>query len=420
MKLHSWKSRSLGLTAIVFTITSLSLAQYKEISLYNFTYGNDGGAPDSLVADAAGNLYGTASGGPVTSACPYTCGVVFELSKASGRWVETVLYSFTGGADGEYPTGIVLDAVGNIYGLTQGDYFGGKGGGTAFKLLRHSGTGWKFVLLHTLGSVSGDGFEPDGSPTLDAAGNFYATTYQGGTGPCTNGCGTIFELSPTPYGVWKETIIHNFAGGTTDGEFPAAGPTFDSAGNLFGTTGDGGSSGCGTVFEFSPASGGWNYNIIHNFVCSPTDGYAPEASLMIDSSGNIYGTTYSGGSIDNSGCYGYCGTVFEVSPVSGGWSEKVLHNFNYTTDGALPVAGVAMDSAGKLYGTTRSGGGAGFGTVYKLSSDLAGQWRLTELYNGGDFASGVVLDSAGDIFTSNTTGGTHNAGMVFKLAPPTN
>jgi len=417
---------ALTLMAVALALTTSAWAQYKETVLYNFTFGNDGGSVQSLIQAPNGDFYGTALGGPVTTACPFTCGVVFKLSKSTGHWVETVIHSFKGGYDGNSPWGIVMDAQGNIYGnVTEGF---GVGPGRVFKLSPKTGGGWGYQVIYIFGTTNNDGLYPEGSPVLDSNGNLYGTTYNGGlieTG-CPSGCGIVYELSPTDSGFWTETIVHDFIGGSTDGALPTAGMTFDSAGNLFGVTGLGGSAGAGTVFELTPSGSGWTESLVHAFANYPADGAGPVAAVTIDAAGNIYGTTYSGGAFTNSGCFGACGAVYEISPVSGGgWTEKLLHSFNYTTEGALSRTGVALDSAGHLYGLTFTYPNTLAGAAYKLSGNSAGQWKITVLYvlgsasgDGGNSVTTPILDAAGDLYAGTEVFGAHQGGNVFKLSPP--
>src|ERR1019366_6634594 len=198
-------------------------------------------------------------------------------------------------------------------------------------------------VLHSFGNGT-DGNDPLGGLIFDASGNLYGTTLGGGT----YGGGTVFELTPAGGGSWTETVLHNFDSNGTDGFTPYAGLIFDSAGNLYGTTRWGGTYGGGTVFELTTAAGGgWTEQVLHSFDHNYTDGYYPQAGLIFDAAGNLYGTTSQGGT------YVYWGTVFELTPAAGGdWTETVLHNFNQNgTDGYYPEAGLIFDAAGNLYGT---------------------------------------------------------------------
>ena len=274
-----------------------------------------------------------------------------------------------------------------------------------------------------------------GGLTLDSAGNLYGTTSIGGTGTLCDrfGCGTVFELSPTSNGGWTETVLHNFAGGS-DGEDPITGVVFDAAGNLYGTTRQGGSLSCvcGTVYRLSPvAGGGWTETVLYSFT-GGSDGSAPEGTVVLDAQGNIYGTTYYGG---NSGCFGSgCGVVFKLSPTSnGGWSETVLHTFTGGIDGANPIGPLALQG-NTLYGGTAFGGilnacnEFGCGVVFKIAHSSTG-WKETVLYSftggrdGSNPVSGITLDSAGNLVGAANEGGSlasqcHlGCGLAFKLTP---
>lgn len=271
----------------IFILLDLAWAAPKETSLYNFNGGsNDGSAPiGGLVADHAGNLYGTTgTGGSYTDCSPFgqTCGVVFELSPNGGSWTETVLYTFTGGADGGEPlAGLAIDAQGNLYGTTA---IGGTfGNGTVFML---SSGSWTESVLYSFRGGS-DGSYPQAAVTLHN-GSIYGTTYAGGGNSCLgapSGCGTIFQLQPGNNG-WTENVLYRFTNGA-DGAFPYASLILDPAGNLYGATTQGGylsgncaPYGCGNVFQLKHGSSGWTLNSLHAFTYD-TDGSAPSADCLL-------------------------------------------------------------------------------------------------------------------------------------------
>lgn len=342
---------------------------------------------------------------------------------------ERVIYTFTNRIDGLSPQGgLVFDKAGNIYGVT---WEGGKfRGGTVFKLTTESNGGAAESVLHSFKPDGQDGLDPNGGLILDAAGNLYGTTYTGGSRPCpyylgTRGCGTIYELISQPDGKWTEQILHEFTGGAGDGSNPEAGLIFDAGGNLYGTTYYGGSSkecgieGCGTVFELTPgADGTWHEKILFNF--HPTAGTNPIAALTLDASGDLYGTTTYAGTGSN-------GTVFELTPsTSGEWNESVLHSFAFgTTDGADPESGITFDSAGNLYGTTFLGGDEGYGTLYELTPSGGGPWTETIIHSfQGNFSDAaqpgegkLVFDTFGNLYGATGTGGTSFQGAVFQFSP---
>jgi uncharacterized repeat protein (TIGR03803 family) len=328
-------------------------AGWTEKVLHHFEFGTgDGFAPlGSLVFDASGNLYGTTHGGGA-----HNSGTVFELSPtADGHWKETLLHSFGGDKDGEAPfAGLIFDAAGDLYGTTAGG--GAYEGGSVFELMPLAGGGWTEKVLHNFGNNDQDGNQPESSLIFDARGNLYGTTISGGP----FGTGTVFELTPDADGSWTETFPHRFGGGK-DGEEPAAALIFDSAGNLYSTTVSGGDFGLGTVFELTPnADGGWTEIRLHDFG-SLRDGQTAYAGLVFDSAGNLYGTTNAGGHYFN-------GTMFELTPHAGGsWTERLLHNFiNNGTDGYNPNASVILDASGNLYGTTVFGGSYNSGTAFEF------------------------------------------------------
>ncbi len=352
----------------VFELSPTQDGVWAETVLHSFGNGTDGAYPyAALIFDAAGNLYGTTLEGGI-----HGDGTVFELSpREDGGWTETVLHSFDGGNHGRYPNGsLIFDVAGNLYGATSEG--GTQDGGTVFELSPRQDGGWTETVLRNFGH-GGDGADPNGGLIFDAAGNLYGTTSQGGVHDCLEGgCGTVFELTPNGSGGWTETVLHSFGNGT-DGNYPDGGLIFDAAGNLYGTTSEGGihlscNEGCGTVFELSPReSGGYTETVLHNFG-SGADGQQPYASLIFDADGNLYGTTSEGG------IHVYGGTVFELSPRdNGGWTERVLHSFGSGTDGQQPFAGLIFDSAGNLYGTTNFGGihsscdFSGCGIVFELT-----------------------------------------------------
>jgi uncharacterized repeat protein (TIGR03803 family) len=400
-------------TALLMAATH---AVAQETVLYNFNGGVTGSEPGSnLILDAAGNLYGTSPRGGATD-----YGVVFELSpQTGGGWTEQVLHSFSNnGHDGILPQGgLIFDAGGNLYGTTSGG--GVHKGGTVFELAPATGGGWTESVLHNFGAGA-DGSEPYGGLIMDAAGNLYGTTTLGGA----HGDGAAFELSPVTGEGWTEKMLHSFSG-TTDGSQPFAGLTFDASGNLYGTALEGGTYGDGTVFELTPQSGGqWAGKVLHTFGDANGNGaiaYEPYGGVVFDQAGNLYGTTYYGGG--NGG-----GTVYELTPsTSGEWKESPVRNFG-GTGGAQPLAGVVIDAAGNLYGTTVNGGnehtvcdGTGCGVVYELSPVTGGGWTETVLidfnYTDGGHPTGtLIFDSAGNICGTTSAGGSGVFGTVFEIA----
>jgi uncharacterized repeat protein (TIGR03803 family) len=361
--------------------------------LHAFRGGADGAnAYTSLVQDSAGNFYGTTSSGGSARR-----GTVFKIDTTGN---ETVLHSFTGGADGESPAaGLVLDPAGNLYGTTG--YGGSSGLGTVFKV---DTSGNETVLYNFTGGIGGpDGANPLAGVILDPAGNLYGTTYLGGA----SGAGTVFEVDTNG----KETVLYSFAGGV-DGAISGAELVRDPAGNLYGTTLYGGPSDGGTVFKLDTSG---KEIVLHSFTGSATgDGANPYAGLFRDAAGNLYGTTYYGGVSGN--CTDGCGTVFKLDTTG---KETVLHSFVGRADGANPAAGLIRDPVGNLYGTTAYGGRSGFGTVFKL--DPNGKETLLHSFigtpDGATPYANLVRDAAGNLYGTTFHGGAYRFGTVFKLTP---
>ena len=378
----------------------------------------DGAVPGgSLVADGQGNLYGTTGGGGLGF------GTVFELSPLEGgRWQRTILYEFHGGADGSDPSaGLVFDKSGTLYGVT---FLGGGNPpdldiGVVFELSPGSDGTWKEKVIHVFQGP--DGMYPSAWLVFDPAGNLYGTTYEGGSG----GGGVVFELTPSSGGNWTETVLHNFSG-SPDGCAPFSGVTLDAAGNVYGTTyacgGNGGIS-YGIAFELSPNSGGgWTETILYTFT-GGTDGGWPYGGVILDGSGNLYGTAYTGG---NGGCaYSRaCGVVFELSR-NAGWTESVIYDFPSSIN-ANPYGALIFDSAGNLYGTASDGSPGNYccGTVFKLTPGRKGKWKETTLHSftggakdGATPISALVMDLAGNLYGTTPAGGPANEGVLFEITP---
>ena len=339
---------------------------------------------------------------------------------------ELILHNFGKNTKGglEPFSQLVFDSTGNLYGTTVG---GGTGNaGTVFELTPIPGGGWVEKGLHSFAKNNTDGQVPGEGPLIfDPDGNLYGTTENGGT----DGVGTVFELSPPvpPSTDWTEKVIYSFSNNGIDGQDPVVGLIRDSAGNLYGTTLNGGAGYSGIVFELSPtASGGWTESLLHTFYAKGTtgDGSGGRNGLIFDSAGNLYGTTNFGGVQDR-------GTVYELSPSSGGtWTETVLYSFGtYATDGDLPTSGVILDSAGNLYGVTAYGGRGQGGTVYELTPSETGSWSEKVLYafdylnksDGTGPTGNLIFDSAGNLYGVTLTGGSttclYGCGIVFELKP---
>lgn len=394
----------LATVLLVLSATGASVApQYKV--LHAFGAGNDGaGLYGGVAFDQQGRLYGTTSGGGL-----YKYGTVWQLTpQTDGTWSERILRSFrVNDPQGDEPQdGLVVDSFGNLFGTA---IFGGRHGkGTVFRL-SPSLAGWEESVLYNFCSLSGckDGGAPSAGVIRDSAGNLYGTA------------GVVFELSPGANG-WKEKVLHHFPSYPGDGIGPYA-VVMDAAGNLYGETNMGGNTrcggGCGTVYELSPTTNGnWKETVLHEFRAY-WDGAFPSGPLLLNSSGSVYGTAGGG----NTGH----GVIFKMSPGSNGtWKETVLHNLAGGTAGDGPGVGVVMDQAGNLYGTAIAGGtkSCGCGVVYKLSPGLHGNWSYTVLhrftgFDGAQPAAQLTLDSKGNLYGTTTTGGSGGGGVVFEITP---
>jgi uncharacterized repeat protein (TIGR03803 family) len=375
--------------------------------IYRFSGGLDGGAPGTLMVDKAGNLYGPASGGGA-----HGQGTIFKLSEKGSSWLLTTLYSFPGGSEGARPEGPVsFGPDGTLYGTTV---YGGAGNcnyggcGTVFNLkppataCRTALCSWTQTVLYPFAGGT-DGNRPIGSLAFDQAANIYGATSEGGQGNCGGaGCGIIYQLQRSN-GSWQETVLHRFTGGA-DGGGPSGGLTSDQAGNLYGTTYGGGVYGCGTVFQLSPSPGGWTQKVLYSFNGN-NDGGSPENGVVLDHSGNLYGITFG---------YGPGPTVvYMLSPSNGGWNFNVLYDH---CGFCGPGGALSIDDAGNLYGTMYRGGAYYYGNVFELAHSNNG-WIYTDLYsfttdNDGGFPQDpVVIDAEGNVF------GTANGGVVFEITP---
>ena len=398
-----WRRANAPLTLVILFVlaagTSPAEAQTFTV-LHTFTGPNGEGAYAGLVRDAAGNLYGATSQGG-----SFGDGLVFKFNPA-GK--ETVLYSFTG-VDGNSPNGVIRDAHGNLYGTTYAGGSGqcrsdlGPGCGTVFRL---DAKGNETVLHSFTGGA--DGALPFAGLILDAKGNLYGTAANGGAMSSCNGsgCGVVFKLDPSG----KETVLYRFTGGTTDGCNPAGG-LLRHKGNLYGTTYSCGASGYGTVFKLNTSG---TETVLHSFAGGTTDGAEPYAGLVRDTEGVLYGTTLYGGQSSD-------GTVFMVSETG---TETVLHNFaGGATDGEYPNAGVILDAKGNLYGDTFQGGPSNWGTVFELTMKKGPTGRrahITLLHSftglkGGAGPYGGVIRVAGNLYGTTSGGGRRGDGTVWQI-----
>jgi len=446
--------RLLMLSALVFAFASVASAEWKEKVLYSFQgLPNDGAYPaGGVVFDQAGNLYGATTDGGANN-CPgiAQCGTVFQLeppAKKGQPWTENLLHVFKGvnSNDGNTPVGgVIFDQAGNLYGTTAyggtGNcmLFGGRVGcGTVYKLVppKRRGGAWTETVLHSFQSGE-DGYFPWGSLTFDSAGNLYgATQYGGGYGSCNapyyQFCGTVFKLSPpgAKGGKWKEQVLYAFKSGKK-GANPNGGLVLDDTGTIYGTTFYGGVGncssdagvGCGIVFDLKStkkASGQWTATVLHSFLGGAEDTNTPDSGLVLDKSGNLYGTTFGG---ENSG--GDDGSVFKLtrpSKTGGAWREALLQKFQTCNVqyGCHP-SGLVLGANGDLYVIA--------GVVFRMTppTQKGKHWTLSLLYKftgvpDGDDPVGLILSGTDSIYGATLYGGTGQAcqggcGTIFEVWP---
>lgn len=404
------------LLALAVSILAGSAFAGTEKVMYSFLGTPDGGEPQGgLVADAAGNLYGTTPyGGSLNN------GTVFELSPpatAGEDWVETILYNFQGVTDAMPNGALIFDKDGNLYGTAQGAN-PGESSGEVFELSPPTSLGepWTETVLWAANSSNQiTGSRPLGNLVMDTAGNLYGTDFVGGV----HGGGVAYELlAPTTAGGSRtKRVLHNF-GAAGDGTNPEAGLLLRD-GVLYGTTSVGANSVYGIVFQLTRKPGLWTEAILYTFTSAT--GLYPRETLIADSAGNLYGTASIGGAASNNG------TVFELSPpaVAGdSWQETTLHAFTNTGDGGDPVGKLWRDNNGDLFGTT-SLWGKGGGAVYKLKppATLGGSWTYALVYvfpYSGDTSrvpsSGLTYEN-GALFGESDLGGTLDTGTVYSVLP---
>jgi hypothetical protein len=374
----------LALAALLPIFSSGTSSASKQRLIYSFRGSSDGAGPGPLTLDTAGNLYGATVGGGIGTGCGAgPCGTVFELERTGDGWKKRTLYSFRGGNDGGWPgAGVIFDNSGNLYGTTS--VLGSGDAGTVFKLVPNSKGEWTESVIFTFSSYGNPGRSPQTDLVFDNQGNLYGTTSSGGNGAgCfgDDGCGAVFQLTPHADGSWTETTIHSF-GLPPDGGNPSSGLILDSAGNLYGTTQFGGTGLCRPFSDF----GRGNLN---------------------------------------------CGVVYRLTPPKSGgsWTESIIYAFaRGGGHGVYPSGGLLFDKAGDLFGTSLAGGN-GYGTVFELRLHPDGSWRQSDPHlfygnsdgreddpNRGPIVLGrLVIDEKGDLFGVTVFGGANDNGTVFEL-----
>jgi uncharacterized repeat protein (TIGR03803 family) len=416
---------TLAILTAMFVLQTANAFASQFTVLHNFL-AEPGEYPNSgLIVGPDGGFYGT-TGTMGGGQCPTLCGVVFEIKQTSTGWQYQVIHNFHPKDDGELPFGpLVFDSVGNLYGTTYGNPTGCRtrhpNCGTVF-MLSHTSNGWVETILYRF-KGGADGALPEGNLVLDSAGNLYGTTTGAGSFGIVCrpfGCGVAYELSPSGSG-WKETVLYTFTGGS-DGWQPLS-LTPDANGNFLGVAQGGGTFnsicyvGCGTLFKLTPGTGGWSLSVIYSF-SGGSDGAYPIARLILDRQGNLFGTAGHGGSAQ---CQGGCGTVFELSPNGSGWNFSDVYSFS-GPDGRYPV-GILFDATGNLFGAAAAGGkpSCDCGVLFELVPG-SGNWTETVLYAFDGTTDGiepnpVILDGAGNLFGTALFGGSHKFGTIFKFTP---
>jgi uncharacterized repeat protein (TIGR03803 family) len=399
---------------------------------YVFRGAPDGAYPTSaLTEDASGNFYGVSTyGGIVNSAsgCPLGCGTIYMFSKSSsGSWQKSIIYRFPANVGGRFPSGtLILDSSGNIFGTAAQS---ASGYGIVFELSPSNG-GWNLDTLYTF-QGSSDGGSPLSGVIFDGEGNLYGTASYGGICSVNICGGVVFKLAQNQGGPWTESVLYAFQPQPFASLVPSA-LAFDSSGNLYGTTQNGGANGFGSVFELTPNEGGtWTESDLYSFENSSDGGY-PSSGVVFDAAGNMYGETSYGGSFTCSKVG--CGVIFELTPQAGAtWSEKTAYTFDSLNGrtGDSPAGGLVLDAAGNLYGTTVVGGVAtchnlpdSCGTIFELSPSMS--FRLLGSFNGTDGAypyAGPIIDRKGNIYGTASQGGdftcgvSNGCGTVFEFTP---
>jgi uncharacterized repeat protein (TIGR03803 family) len=403
---------ALGLALVLAAFVGACSAADTESVAYNFTGGNDGGTPAAqLVFDGAGNIYGTTVVGGL-----FGCGTVFKLGFSGNQWNETVLYDFDCNGTGKNPYGgVILDTSGNLYGVTvaggSGGICSGDGCGVVYELAK-SGDTWSEIVLYNF-TGGDDGFGPGSPLVFDKSGNLYGTAPDGGAYQA----GVVFQLAPNN-GQWTQTVIHAFTGGD-DGAVGSLGPLLLGAdGSLNGATELGGKYSAGIAFKITPSGNTWTFTTVYAFQGLPDAGF-PYGGLVADPHGRLFGTSYFGGTNG-------LGSVFEISAgatIMTLWKESVLYSFQGTDDASFPTSSLVFDASGNLYGTSSTGGNPSCdcGTIFKLAPSSGG-WTESVLHSFGGTdghspSYGVTPDGKGNYFGVTPAGGLYGQGVVYQITP---
>jgi hypothetical protein len=410
-----WFHNSLTMVSLaavlVVMLVAVPAAQAQTFSvIHSFGGAMDGVGPWAGVTLRGGVLYGTTLGGGIYCYMGHHCGTVYQVTHSGSEWVEHPIFLFpSSGSDGIFPSArVVFGPDGHLYGTTS--VAGNLGDGTVFDLIvplsicKTVACFWTLNVLHTFTDYPDGAYPGYGDLVWDQQGNIYGTTTMGG-----EGLGAVYQLKPAGNG-WTETIIYSFMG-IPDGYYPYSGLVVDSNGNLFGTTYYGGVYGYGTVYKLTYVpQAGWKETTLYSFTGGSEGGY-PYAGLTLDSSGNLYGATREGpqGS-----------AVFELSPSGNTWTFKVLCNIPGSAGQDGPYASLSMDALGNLYGTTFTAGAYQLGNIFKLTNTENG-WAYTSLHDftgGADGAypiSNVTIDTDGTLYGTASAGG--QGGVVWMIKP---
>ena len=380
--------------------------------LHVFTGHGDGSSPETAVTlDRAGNIYGTAHFGGAGY------GTVFKLSRAGSGWILNTLYTFQNGSDGAYPgSRLTFGPDGTLYGTASSS--AGSGPGLVYNLQPQPNActtalcPWRQTVIYRFTGGSDGAYPGPGALSFDSSGAIYGTTGGGGLTCQLGGCGVVYKLTRSG-GSWSESVVYSFTGGR-DGNTPDAGVTFDISGNLYGTTFYGGANQQGVVYQLTPTQSGWTETTLHAFGAAG-DGYSVVGGVVFDIHGNMYGTTYNGGTGSPAG-----GTVYELTPSGGGWDYRIIDNL---AGFAGPSDNLAFDQVGNLYGTVGIDD-LGLGNVFRLTPS-GGNWAFSSEHEfldeggGGEPIGGVVLDGNRNIYGTASVGGGNGSGLgvVFEITP---
>lgn len=398
--------------AVGFAPVTAGAQTFRYRKVYDFGSSADLGTFPSagVTVDAHGNIFGTTEYGGVSND-----GVVYELAALpDGGYGYHRLHSFNiANRGGAYPTAApVLDTSGNLYGTTK--YGGGSDAGVVYELVANSTGGYSFKILRDFSG--NDGAYPEAGLTLDGSGDLYGTTLNGGQ----YGCGVVFEMAAAEGGAFTFRRLYSFNG--SQGRYPLAGLVLDGKGDLFGACWAGGNSNGGVLFELVPrGSSTYGYRVLHTFNAANSGGFNPDTVLAMDTNGDLFGATLDGGDFGPDNDEDSPGTAFELEAQSGGeYTYHTLHSFN-STDGYHPIAGMAIDTDGNVFGSTNQGGNFNLGAVFEMVADGVGGYTFRKLHSfsgpdGDTPQSGTLaVDARGNVYGTAQGGGAYSYGVIFEM-----